>query len=276
MLPVIRSVCLLGVLIVATMWSDVLSPTAKAKNSLTERKETCMTTDNLPDTVSKEIKKPLMPTNLTTVEGRVRYALASNIASKNRGKTISITEIVKDEKMLAFICHNQVLARAKWVQDKTGLNTVTVLAQKANESNYGKSSLCATTKNGGNIKCTRKSCKRFNIKLTRKGQKGSTTAHCTQLWDDSPRDRFLNFETLYEGWEGYADLINKSYRKAANCRTVKDEIRGLKARGYATARNYVVNVYSVVTKCNLLELQKYIDSGWTITTSGGRYVLLQQ
>ncbi len=272
----IRSTCLVGILVVAAMWSDVLSPSVKAKNPLVGRKETCMTTDNLPDTVSKDIRKPLMPAKLTSVQDRVRYALASNVPMKNRGKTIAITEIVKDKKMLDFICHNQVLARAKWVQDQTGLSAATVLGQKANESNYGESSLCKQTKNNGNIKCTRKSCRKFNIRLSHRGQRGSKTAHCTQLWDDKWFDRFLNFETLYEGWEGYAALINKSYRSAANCKTVKDEIRGLKARGYATAKNYVANVYSVVTKCNLLELQEYIDGGWTITTGNGKFVLLQQ
>ena len=103
------------------------------------------------------------------------------------------------------------------------------------------------------------------------------TAHCVQLYDDRPSDRFLRFPKLYQGWERYVTLINKSYKKAAKATTVLGEVKGLKAGGFATSPSYVKTVYqNTIVRTNLLELQKAIDKGYTITTGNGRYVLLQQ
>ena len=273
-IPVARAAFLVGVGWVAWMWGGLLAPVKS--NTLTVREKVATsgidTSDVAP--VSKSLRKPLMPAGLTSVTDRIRYTMASAVKSKH--KTIAITEIVKDKRMLAFICHNQVLSRAFWVERKTGLSTAAVIGQKYSESGGGTSKFCAQTKCLSNIKCTRKECKLHNVKGLRKGQVGTKTAHCIQLYDDRPYDRFVRFDALYKGWEEYAALINKRYSKAASRTDVLSEVKGLKAGGFATNPRYVSLVYGKIQHTGLLKLQTYVDKGYTITTSDGRYVLLQQ
>ena len=199
---------------------------------------------------------------------------------KSTSKKIAITEIVKNEKALEFICHNEVLTRAFYVQEKTGLSVATILAQKGLESNFSKSTFTARTKNLSNIKCIKKECRKANWKGAKapkkRGQTGSETSHCIQLWDDGPNDRYVKHDTFWEGWEQYAGLINKTYSKAASKGTVREEAKALKARGFATDKNYANKIVGIAKKCNFIELQKYINEGYTITTESGKYILLNQ
>jgi flagellum-specific peptidoglycan hydrolase FlgJ len=203
-----------------------------------------------------------------------------SIFKSKSSKKIAITEIVKNEKALEFICHNEVLTRAFYVQEKTGLSVATILAQKGLESNFSKSTFTARTKNLSNIKCIKKECRKSNWKGAKapkkRGQTGSETSHCIQLWDDGPNDRYVKHDTFWEGWEQYAGLINKTYSKAASKKTVREEAIALKKRGFATDRNYANKIVGIAKKCNFIELQKYINEGYTITTESGKYVLLQQ
>ena len=203
-----------------------------------------------------------------------------SIFKSKSSKKIAITEIVKNEKALEFICHNEVLTRAFYVQEKTGLSVATILAQKGLESNFSKSTFTARTKNLSNIKCIKKECRKSNWKGAKapkkRGQTGSETSHCIQLWDDGPNDRYVKHDTFWEGWEQYAGLINKTYSKAASKKTVREEAIALKKRGFATDKNYANKIVGIAKKCNFIELQKYINEGYTITTESGKYVLLQQ
>ena len=203
-----------------------------------------------------------------------------SIFKSKSSKKIAITEIVKNEKALEFICHNEVLTRAFYVQEKTGLSVATILAQKGLESNFSKSTFTARTKNLSNIKCIKKECRKANWKGSKapkkRGQTGSETSHCIQLWDDGPNDRYVKHDTFWEGWEQYAGLINKTYSKAASKKTVREEAIALKKRGFATDKNYANKIVGIAKKCNFIELQKYINEGYTITTESGKYVLLQQ
>ena len=203
-----------------------------------------------------------------------------SIFKSKSSKKIAITEIVKNEKALEFICHNEVLTRAFYVQEKTGLSVATILAQKGLESNFNKSTFTARTKNLSNIKCIKKECRKANWKGSKapkkRGQTGSETSHCIQLWDDGPNDRYVKHDTFWEGWEQYAGLINKTYSKAASKKTVREEAIALKKRGFATDKNYANKIVGIAKKCNFIELQKYINEGYTITTESGKYVLLQQ
>ena len=64
--------------------------------------------------------------------------------------------------------------------------------------------------------------------------------------------------------------------KAANQEEIKEQIVWLKKKRYATDKNYVGTLWSVVNKYNLIKLQDYIDQGYTITTETGKYTLLKQ
>lgn len=224
---------------------------------------------------NKEVEKKVERTEgvPAPILGMITVPIVQLLKSEKR---IAITEIIKDEDVLDFLCHNEVLARAFDVQKKTGLSTVAILTQKGLESRWGQSSLCLITKNLGNIKCFNKSCKKHNIKLSKKGQKGNISSHCVQLWDDSPKDRYVKYNTFAEGWIAYCKLIEKRYSKAANKKTLSEEFRGLQNAGYATDKSYAVKLCKVAKDKNLIELQKYIDEGYTITTYSGEYELLKQ
>lgn len=195
---------------------------------------------------------------------------------KVNGKVIAITKIITNPKLLDFICHNQVLSRAYQVQLETGLSVATILAQKGLESNFNKSKFSNRTKNLSNIKCTRKECQKHNIKgLKKRGDVGSETSHCIQLWDDGPNDRYVKHDVYWKGWSQYAGLIKRVYSRAASKETVRGEAVALKARGFATDPGYANKIVNIATNNNLLVLQDYIDKGFTITTASGKYILLQ-
>jgi flagellum-specific peptidoglycan hydrolase FlgJ len=187
---------------------------------------------------------------------------------------VPITSIIPDKKMLAFLCKDNFLQRAYGVQKETGLDVATIAAQKYVESGGGSSKLTQQTKNLGNIKCFNPACQKANIKLTRKGQKGSTTKHCVQYYDDVWNDRFLILKSNWEAWNTYKGLIGRVYHQAASQKTIRAQFTALKKRGYATAGNYVEICMKTVNNTNLLQLQHHIDAGHIITTQTGQFELL--
>lgn len=222
---------------------------------------------------------------LVTPEQPVRYEAISEVGRKldalaptrsglgeSNGKVIAITDIIKDKKVLDFLCHNQVLERAVNIQRQCGLSAAVVIAQKGVESKWGQSKFCTMTNNFANVKCTRKSCKAANVRLTKKGQVGSTTDHCIQLWDDRASDRFVRLDKMYEGWTSYAKTL--SLDRYDGIRSTNDpvrEIQALKRGGFATDPNYVSTVSKQLREYNLLTLQKKIDAGYTIVSTNGKY-----
>ena len=195
----------------------------------------------------------------------------------SKSKTISITKIVQNKTVLNFICQNEFLSRAFETQQKTGVLVATIVAQKGMESNWGRSRLTILTKNLSNIKCTNKKCKSHNIRLRYHHQMGSVTAHCVQLWDDKPSDRFVRLRTNYDGWITYRKLLgNKRYARVGRFRTIREQSMELQRAGWATSKKYSKNLMTAVQQYNLGELQRYINAGYTITTSDGKYVLLDQ
>lgn len=194
----------------------------------------------------------------------------------SKTKEIPITNFVKSPEVLQFLTHNEVLERAYQVQKETGLSTATVLAQKGLESRWGASKFCARTKNLSNIKCTRKECRLSNIRgLKKRGDVGSETQHCIQLYDDGPNDRYVKLDYFWQGWTKYRTLIKRRYSRAANKDTVKEEAEYLRKCGFATDKSYAGKIYDLAKNNGLIKLQQAIDSGCTITTQNGKYILLK-
>lgn len=230
---------------------------------------------SLPEVVitAKKIERTKINAKPEKVSWNVHIGKTTTI---KRRKSIAITDIIKDATVLNFIDKNQFLQRAHGVQKNTGLMVSTIISQKGLESNWGKSSLTKKTKNLSNIKCTRKACKKANIKLRKHGQTGSTTEHCIQLYDDKPSDRFVRLDYNYQGWAQYQNLLLRRYSRAGKGTTVKQQARELKRRGWATQKNYAELIASTAKKYNLEKLQWYIDNGYSITTTNGKFVLLDQ
>jgi flagellum-specific peptidoglycan hydrolase FlgJ len=174
------------------------------------------------------------------------------------------------------LTHNEVLKRAYQVQKETGLSTATVLAQKGLESRWGQSKFCSRTKNLSNIKCFNKECRKANIGgLHKRGDVGSETAHCIQLYDDGPNDRYVKLDYFWQGWTKYRTLIKKRYQRAANAESVRSEADYLRKCGFATDKHYADKIYNLATDNGLIKLQNAIDNGCTITTQTGKYILLK-
>lgn len=183
-------------------------------------------------------------------------------------KVIPITQIISNTKqnsrVLNFICTNEVLSRAFKVQQETGLKVATIIGQKGVESAWNNSSLCKKTKNYGNIKCFKKH--------------NHTAAGCVRAYDkiEGSNDWYVKLDSNWEGWNFYKDLIYRRFMKAANQDEIYDQLVWLKKKKYATDKNYVEKVWSVINNHNLIKLQEYIDEGYTITTQTGKFVLLKQ
>lgn len=186
-------------------------------------------------------------------------------------KVIPITNIVRNKKVLDFICHNQVLQRAYQVQKSKGLSVATIIGQKGVESNWNNSSLCKSTKNYGNIKCKCNWDKGLRAKH-------SKTKECVRAWDKIEKSNhyYVKLSSNWEGWKLYDNLIGKRYMKAASQKEVYDQLVWLKKKQYATDKNYVNTIWNVIKQNNLMELQRHIDEGYTITTTNGKYILLEQ
>ena len=190
-------------------------------------------------------------------------------------KVVAITDIVKNPNVLDFLCHDQRVQRAYKVQKETGLFATVILAQKGLESAWGKSSLTRKTKNQGNIKCL---CCR-NSKLRKEHKKLATQGHpvCHRAYDkiEKSNDYYVSLKTNWEGWNLYRNLITKRFSKVAEMDTFQQQVEFLKKRGYATAKNYVPLIIEIIQVNNFDKLQNYIDQGYTITTSNGKYVIFE-
>ena len=190
-------------------------------------------------------------------------------------KTISITKIISNKDLLNFLTKGELLSRAYNVSKNTGLDITTILGMKSLESRTGQSSLCAITKNLGNVKCFNQKCKRGNVKGLKKGQKGNVGTHCVQFYDDYPSDRFVRYNTWGEGWKAWENLMIKRYAKAGTKDGSKSQLQTIKALGYATDPSYVKNVQKFITKTGLDKLKQKIDEGYTITSETGKYIFLK-
>ena len=198
------------------------------------------------------------------------------VSTNKSDKMISISDIIKDPKCLNYVCHNEIIKRAINVQKETGLSAVTVIGQKGVESAWGTSSLTKSTKNEGNIKC---GCN-WNGKLRLAHYNGE---FCVRAWDKKEKTNhyYVKTKTTWESWSIYKKLIRKRYMRAARKTCYKQELDMLQNLGYATIHDKNGNkIYSdiisaVIVKYGLDKLQAYLDSGYTITTSNGKYILYE-
>lgn len=219
-----------------------------------------MSADSLRGTV-KEVVKPS--------KKEVRESLKILEKQPNsQVKRIAITDIVKDPKYLNFICHNEVLKRAIQVSDSTGLSIAVIIAQKAVESNCNGSRLTDKTNNLGNIKCK---CT-WNKKLRKQHE---TMDVCVRAWDKREKSNhwYVKLQTKWEGWVLYKNLIKRRYKKVNNIESYQEQIAYLKKKGYATMPRYDEIIIKVIKNNKLDILEDYLNNGFSITTSNGKYIL---
>jgi uncharacterized FlgJ-related protein len=189
-------------------------------------------------------------------------------------KKIFIKDIIKNPEVLNYLSNNDVLQYAYDIQKSTGVLVGTVIGQKGFESNWGRSTLCRETRNFSNIKCSLKSCKKYNKKRLKKRHRGTETPHCIQFYDDHPSDRFLKLKTDQDGWNAYKNLLlNSRYKMVRDAETMDRQAVALKLCGWATDRRYSQKIITIYDLNNLRTLQKYIDDGYIILDQKGHILL---
>lgn len=140
---------------------------------------------------------------------------------------------------LSFI--KAILPYARKVNKATGLPVSTIIAQCAIESRFGVSGLALKNGNFFGYKCQERGCRKGN--------------HCVNMADDTPYDRFRNFNTAAEAFQAYANLLKNPRYKAACSQTGrfagKRAAVALKKAGYATARNYASTLIAMIERYDL-------------------------
>lgn len=128
-------------------------------------------------------------------------------------------------------------------KEKYGIPASVKMAQAIVESNSGTSKLSTGTNNHFGIKCFSRTCKK---------------GHCSNFGDDTHKDFFRKYDSVWESWRSHSKLIvsgkyktllkhGDNYRKWAY---------GLKELGYATAKHYDRTLIEMIEKYHLDELDK--------------------
>lgn len=134
---------------------------------------------------------------------------------------------------------------AKKIGDESGLYASIILAQAALESGWG-SSLSGTYNYFG-IKCFGNDCS--GPLTTQEDYGGGPT---------TIKDSFKNFKSAEDGFEGYAHFIlgrgagaNFTGSMKKNASSPEEAITAIKNAGYATAKDYVSNIMSIINQYDL-------------------------
>lgn len=131
---------------------------------------------------------------------------------------------------------------AKDEEKRYGIPASITIAQGLLESNAGNSRLATQLNNHFGMKCFSKNCKK---------------GHCKNFTDDSHKDFFLTFESIWFSYREHSKFLHgKRYRHLLNLKKndYKGWAYGLKKAGYATDPNYHKNLIKIIEKYKLHEL----------------------
>ena len=145
------------------------------------------------------------------------------------------------KRVKAYIRRYKDLAIAE--KEKYGIPASIKMAQAIVESNAGASPLSNKNNNHFGIKCFSRTCKK---------------GHCSNFGDDSHKDFFRKYDSVWESFRAHSKLIvsgkyktllkyGDDYSKWAH---------GLKKLGYATATHYDNTLIGMIEKYHLDELDK--------------------
>ncbi len=147
----------------------------------------------------------------------------------------------KDRRIKSYVRRFKDVAIAE--KEKYGIPASIKMAQAIVESNSGQSALSTKNNNHFGIKCFSKTCKK---------------GHCSNFGDDSHKDFFRKYSSSWESWRAHSQMIvsgryksllkyGDDYRKWA---------RGLKEKGYATAKHYEQTLVGMIEKYHLYTLDE--------------------
>ncbi|MGB5989009.1 MAG: glucosaminidase domain-containing protein [Marinifilaceae bacterium] len=129
---------------------------------------------------------------------------------------------------------------------RSGIPSSITLAQGLLESGNGKSTLAIKAKNHFGIKC-------------HKGWRGPFI----RMHDDKPNEKFRKYKRVEDSYRDHSDFLTGKQRYASlfrlNPKDYKGWARGLKAAGYATARDYARKLIKIIED---EDLHKFDDSSY--------------
>ncbi len=148
--------------------------------------------------------------------------------------------LLKRKKQEAYVARFHKVAQSE--MRKYGIPASITLAQGLIESNAGDSRLSKRNNNHFGMKCFSKKCSK---------------GHCSNFTDDSHKDFFRKYETVWESFRAHSILLTgKRYRRLFKLQQTdyKGWATGLKKAGYATDPKYAQKLIHIIQE---LELNKY-------------------
>ncbi len=148
----------------------------------------------------------------------------------------------KRRKQAAYVKQFAKAARAE--MDKYGIPASITIAQGLIESNCGESKLATKNNNHFGIKCFSKSCKK---------------GHCSNYTDDSHKDFFRIYNSVWESYRSHSLLLQKDRYKHLYQLPITDYkgwARGLKKAGYATDQHYADKLIELIEALQLYRLDR--------------------
>lgn len=186
------------------------------------------TSDNLSNTYSNmTYNEKEQPTTLS-----IAQTVSSN-SKRNR-------HLSKRKKQDTYVSRFHKVAQSE--MRKYGIPASITLAQGLIESNAGDSRLSKRNNNHFGMKCFSKRCSKN---------------HCSNFTDDSHKDFFRRYETIWESFRAHSILLTgKRYRRLFKLQQTdyKGWATGLKKAGYATDPKYAQKLIHIIEE---LELNKY-------------------
>lgn len=158
----------------------------------------------------------------------------------NTTYTGKLDKEMKRRKQMDYVKRFAKIARQEMKQ--YGIPASITMAQALIESDCGDSRLARENSNHFGIKCFSKKCNK---------------GHCSNFTDDSHKDFFRKYKSVWESYRGHSQLLQKDrYRGLYKLSKTdyKGWARGLKKAGYATDKRYADKLIALVESLQLYRL----------------------
>lgn len=184
-------------------------------------------------------KETKAPSNASPISG-LGLVLNPDYAKRNNLDP----KVVKQKKMTVNEYVKRFAPVAVAEMKKYNIPASVTLAQGLLESNVGQSRLATENNNHFGIKCFSKNCK---------------AGHCTNHNDDSHKDFFRKYSTVWESYRAHSLFLQrKRYRHLLKLPSTdyKSWAKGLSKAGYATDKRYPEKIIGIIENLKLYRFDK--------------------
>ena len=177
-------------------------------------------------------------------ENRTEVAAVKEVSANgtNKEATVSSAAELKRQRQIEYVQRYGPIAKEE--MKKYGIPASITLAQGLLESNVGNSILASNFKNHFGIKCFEKGCK---------------PGHCGNYSDDSHKDFFRKYNSVWESYRAHSIFLQKDRYQSLFKLSKKDYkswAHGLKKAGYATDKRYAYKLIKLIEDLRLYQWDK--------------------